>query len=1482
MNLIQILKKNYLKSDKGLKGIRLLFESGFLICFGLYLAYLTLNTTMFYFVFPENFSIKLLHFFALIIIGKIISSEKFDRRMALAAAFGIVSMLVFYQDGSTYDFLIFMALAVIGSIGTSYKKILKMFIIVAGIITLSAVIAALSGSIPNLVYMKRNYLRSAWGNSYVTDFASIILFLLLIIWTQWEKLPEFAGVFFALISLCTAWYVAKSTTSTISSILFLVVVMYMITEKKWLKNSKSGKNVIKVVDFISAAAFPICMIIFFLIVFLYKKGTAIGIKLNEFMSDRPACTLEAFKTYGVKLFGVKFDQSGAGGSVFSPLKYNFVDDSYALILIKYGCIMFVMIMLAWIYITVKARKSGNRRLMLMLLLVAVHSISEHHFIEMNYNICIMLMFADFPLRSECGGTEQSADSKMCFRKCIAAGITAIITVISIFAGGPFAVSMLRTFVGARKWDASVSNNEFFTFTGITIFIIFSIYSLNIALKWILCRKIKISGGIENDMGSITERDAEDDIESGTKNVTESIAEGDIENAAKNNENQGKRFSGVFHILPVSVAILIIVFVFIKGNEFCHGLTKMPEYSEEIVAESKAMQVIENAASGKIYAANMPELYLRCFGNITRSVLSGDDLARKRNITEIVSLDDNSQIFLNSGFLYCPISEKTAIYTDDKKVIYALKKAGYHLTAYCTAVYPVDLANLAALNSISLDNGNLVLANGNKIGCGPYVNLYAGRYTIRFWLTVSPDVLKRDENATICNIGVYAYVGQKTIVTLEVKANQFDEKGGCVVELPFISGNYQNVEFKCLPEINDSIVVGRIEYQVTPDYDVHTTYDKKHRRIRDEYYDLTGKPVIVKEGYSAIEYEYDKAGNVKTNRYFGEDNKPIIIAGGFAETHFSYNLRKQIISQTYFGIDGKPIAVQDGSYGYEYKYDKSGNRIFQRSIDAKGNPIISTAGYAEIHRTFNGNNNIISESYYGKKSEPIALPSGEYAREYGYDENRNINDTKFLGKDGELMNINGGYAEEKKVFNGQGLVVRDEYYGTAGQPVICSNGYFAIDMTYDMNGRVIKEMYYSTDGKSISLSSGECGHIYEYDDAGNKSDITYIDGNSQPVAIGEGYARIHNKYDDKGHIIRQEYFKNTGEAFTFSTGYSIKEDDYSADGDVTEERYYDADSKPVLINGHYAALKWTYNDKHQQISEERYGKNKEKILGRDGVFLIKKKNDENNNSIVIKYYDTNGKPALLWNQYAEIHRTFNKENQLVEESYYGQDGKALTLSSNVAATKFKYDKNGNVVDVLHYDKNGDKVVTTYGYAEIKRTYNEKGQMISESYYDLDGILVNVDAGYAMMKKQYDKYGNVKKIDYYDNKEKEAMNWGQYSEVVYKYDSHNRSSSEAYYDQEGHNKPATSGQYGCSFGYNEIGECVIYRYLGRDMKICITSDGYAEMKRKYDAQGNPIEDTYYDVNENPVENKEGIAKIVRKYDENGNVIEEKHFNLSGKEI
>ena len=97
----------------------------------------------------------------------------------------------------------------------------------------------------------------------------------------------------------------------------------------------------------------------------------------------------------------------------------------------------------WVLMTRKAVKTGHWRLAFGLALIALHSFSEHHFPEVNYNILVILPFSVLGM----GWLVKDKDENPLpyeKKRFVAGAITGGFIALLVLFGGPYLLSMFRT------------------------------------------------------------------------------------------------------------------------------------------------------------------------------------------------------------------------------------------------------------------------------------------------------------------------------------------------------------------------------------------------------------------------------------------------------------------------------------------------------------------------------------------------------------------------------------------------------------------------------------------------------------------------------------------------------------------------------------------------------------------------------------------------------------------------------------------------------------------------------------------------------------------------------------------------------------------------------------------------------------------------------------------------------------------------------
>ena len=141
----------------------------------------------------------------------------------------------------------------------------------------------------------------------------------------------------------------------------------------------------------------LCASAFITLSYFYSENQTILVKLNSLLSGRLALGRLAFEKYNIELFGQFIPMTGFGKSSLIQLRspqYFFIDSSFVSILMCYGFLVFVCIILGFTCSAFRAKQNNDYYLVLLIALIAVDCMVEHHMMEICYNPFLFLMLSD--------------------------------------------------------------------------------------------------------------------------------------------------------------------------------------------------------------------------------------------------------------------------------------------------------------------------------------------------------------------------------------------------------------------------------------------------------------------------------------------------------------------------------------------------------------------------------------------------------------------------------------------------------------------------------------------------------------------------------------------------------------------------------------------------------------------------------------------------------------------------------------------------------------------------------------------------------------------------------------------------------------------------------------------------------------------------------------------------------------------------------
>lgn len=261
--------------------------------------------------------------------------------------------------------------------------------------------------------------------------------------------------------------------------------------------------------------------------------------------------------------------------------------------------------------------------------------------------------------------------------------------------------------------------------------------------------------------------------------------------------------------------------------------------DRIDSEKAVIAAMKNGAVGDIYNDTFPLFYDARIGGIKGTLFSGASLGATRDVTVIVDRTEEAQRMLDMGFLYTPISEQDAVYTNDQGVISTLKDLGYNPKGYYTERTIVDFTGNTDENILKQDDGGIEIGSIDRpVVIGSVDAFYPGEKSAAFKLKINNNSEKEENDYKVCTLIIKERYSDKKAISAVVMREMFDENGELLIELPFsLSG--ADYDFLVDKNVNEKLIIDEISYIRTPKYDVHVIVNDQGKVISKEYFDLDG-------------------------------------------------------------------------------------------------------------------------------------------------------------------------------------------------------------------------------------------------------------------------------------------------------------------------------------------------------------------------------------------------------------------------------------------------------------------------------------------------------------------------------------------------------------------------------------------------------------------------------------------------------------------
>lgn len=287
------------------------------------------------------------------------------------------------------DPLMWMML-ILGSRNVPFKKIIQVYLMIAGGICLLAFAGSMLGIIDNLQYEAgERGIRNSFGIMYPTDFGAHVFFLLLSFFYLWgERLKWYHYMLGALAGFFVYQYCnARVDSGCVIMASLLFGIGNMITNRKNEKEEHLLQKIWKKCwGWFGPYIMPLLAIASITATNAYN-WEQVGESTYSTLIARLMLGKKAFVEYGIKLFGQKIEMIGGGLTTDWQGDYFFLDCSYVNILMTWGVLLLIIVLGLFWYACWK--NSKDLYLQYAIALIAVNCVIAHRLMDISYDIFVL-------------------------------------------------------------------------------------------------------------------------------------------------------------------------------------------------------------------------------------------------------------------------------------------------------------------------------------------------------------------------------------------------------------------------------------------------------------------------------------------------------------------------------------------------------------------------------------------------------------------------------------------------------------------------------------------------------------------------------------------------------------------------------------------------------------------------------------------------------------------------------------------------------------------------------------------------------------------------------------------------------------------------------------------------------------------------------------------------------------------------------------
>lgn len=325
---------------------------------------------------PIGMATKIIRILSYGLCAVLILRHSYTRKsiLCIAVAAGIILISTLMSSNTV---MVWCILFIVAAMDVDIDKIFGVSVIFRIIMIGGTLALTCAGVIEDYVFSASTRARHGLGFDWATTGPILFLFLsLTYICVRKENLKIIELAVIEVIHCIFYHYTDTNMTFYMGTLSVIIFLCSILVKKKWYITERLG--------YLICFAPTVIGILAILLHVSYDGSNAVWAKLNNLMSGRLSLGYDAFRTYGLTLFGQNIEWVGFGIDE-SGVGYNYVDCSYLQYMLEYGVIFLVLVLTIYTLIIYRAVKHKNYYLVWACLITLVFSVTEPWLFNFTFN-----------------------------------------------------------------------------------------------------------------------------------------------------------------------------------------------------------------------------------------------------------------------------------------------------------------------------------------------------------------------------------------------------------------------------------------------------------------------------------------------------------------------------------------------------------------------------------------------------------------------------------------------------------------------------------------------------------------------------------------------------------------------------------------------------------------------------------------------------------------------------------------------------------------------------------------------------------------------------------------------------------------------------------------------------------------------------------------------------------------------------------------